>query len=61
MVKRKKQIENYTQVKIPTHIIDSIWLRNDNQALKIIFATGYIADFTPIEEKSIASLHKANN
>jgi len=61
MKKRKKIIEGFTQVEIPTHMIDSLWLRNDNQALKIIFATGYIADFTPLEEKSIAALHSGDN
>ena len=41
-------------------MLDSVWQRNDNQALRLVFATGYIADFTPIEEKSIASLHTSD-
>ena len=57
-MKKTKRYPDYTQVKIPTHMLDSLWLRNDNQALKIVFATGYIAEFTPIENKSVSSLHK---
>lgn len=57
---KKKRFPGWSIVKAPSHMLDSLWLRDDSKALRIVFATGQIADFTPIEENSIASLHLNN-
>jgi len=35
------------------HLLDSVWIRNDGLAIKIIWATGKILDFAPIDNQEI--------
>lgn len=36
---------------IPTsHLLDSVWLRKDKSAVKIVFATGQVLDFRELKE-----------
>lgn len=36
---------------IPTsHLLDSIWVKEDKSEIKIVFATGQILEFRPLKE-----------
>lgn len=47
-VKKIRRYPNYDLVDIPSHMIDSIWTKKDGTELKIVFATGQVADFRPL-------------
>ena len=51
--KKSPRYPDYTLVKNPdgtptSHMLDSVWIRNDGLAIKIVFATGKILDFEPV-------------
>ncbi len=55
MKKKKKESRypDYKLVKNPdgtatSHLLDSIWIKKDGTAIKIVFATGKILNFEPI-------------
>lgn len=50
MKKRKQErFKDYKEVKMPSHMVDSIYLKKDGQGLIIIFATGHVVTFLPIK------------
>lgn len=50
--RRAKKVSRYPDFDlIPTsHMLDSVWVKKDRTELKIVFATGQILEFRPIEE-----------
>ena len=48
--KKERRYPDFNQVKIPSHMIDSVWVKKDKTALKVVFATGHILDFKPVDE-----------
>ena len=51
--KKTSRYPDYDIVKQPdgtptSHLLDSIWIKKDGTAIKIVFATGKILDFKPV-------------
>ena len=44
---KNSKFPDYDLVKIPSHMVDSIWTKKDMSEILIYFATGYILKFTP--------------
>jgi hypothetical protein len=47
---KTERFPDFKQVKIPIHLVDSIWIKNDNTEIKIVFATGEILSFQPVDK-----------
>ena len=41
---KKEYYGKYKQVKIPSHMLDSIWFDKETGFIKIVFATGQILE-----------------
>ena len=47
--KRQKRYPDFDLIKT-SHLLDSVWIKKDKSEIKIVFATGQILEFRPLQE-----------
>lgn len=57
--KKERRYPDFNIVEIPTHMLDSIWIKKDSTEIKIVFATGPILSFRPVPaEQALAEIKR---